>query len=193
MGNFRWQHRAAELGLAPGTIRAARGVVPGKSGREQGQAIFGGMASKKLPRPEGVITPRHGSAIDGGTCPVLPPWVRNLWKTLQFGGTGKVCQPRRPDTKSGPAEMARLGWTIRLPLDPFQVVSLRRTNWVEAVLPGNPLAGTFMDFLVGVEVFAGPLDLLLYLVRRHEVEISEIPVAPITRPVSGLLGSAAGN
>ena len=37
-----------------------------------------------------------------------------------------------------------------------------------------------MDFLVELEVFAGPLDLLLYLVRRHEVEISEIPVAPIT-------------
>jgi len=37
-----------------------------------------------------------------------------------------------------------------------------------------------MDFLVELDVFAGPLDLLLYLVRRHEVEITEIPVAPIT-------------
>ena len=37
-----------------------------------------------------------------------------------------------------------------------------------------------MDFLVELEIFAGPLDLLLYLVRRHEVEIAEIPVAPIT-------------
>ncbi len=37
-----------------------------------------------------------------------------------------------------------------------------------------------MDFLVELEIFAGPLDLLLYLVRKHEVEIAEIPVAPIT-------------
>ena len=37
-----------------------------------------------------------------------------------------------------------------------------------------------MDFLVELNVFAGPLDLLLYLVRRHEVEISRDPVAPIT-------------
>ncbi|HEY2146501.1 MAG TPA: segregation/condensation protein A [Pirellulales bacterium] len=37
-----------------------------------------------------------------------------------------------------------------------------------------------MDFLVDLEVFRGPLDLLLYLVRKHEVEITEIPIAPIT-------------
>jgi segregation and condensation protein A len=37
-----------------------------------------------------------------------------------------------------------------------------------------------MNFLVELDVFSGPLDLLLYLVRRHEVEITEIPVAPIT-------------
>jgi segregation and condensation protein A len=37
-----------------------------------------------------------------------------------------------------------------------------------------------MDFLVDLEIFRGPLDLLLYLVRKHEVEITEIPIAPIT-------------
>lgn len=37
-----------------------------------------------------------------------------------------------------------------------------------------------MDFRVELEVFRGPLDLLLYLVRKHEVEITEIPIAPIT-------------
>jgi segregation and condensation protein A len=36
-----------------------------------------------------------------------------------------------------------------------------------------------MDFSVDLEVFRGPLDLLLYLVRKHEVEIVEIPVALI--------------
>ena len=37
-----------------------------------------------------------------------------------------------------------------------------------------------MDFRVELDIFRGPLDLLLYLVRKHEVEIVEIPIAPIT-------------
>ena len=37
-----------------------------------------------------------------------------------------------------------------------------------------------MNFSVDLEVFRGPLDLLLYLVRKHEVEIVDIPIAPIT-------------
>ncbi len=37
-----------------------------------------------------------------------------------------------------------------------------------------------MDFRVDLEIFRGPLDLLLYLVRKHEVEITEIPIATIT-------------
>lgn len=37
-----------------------------------------------------------------------------------------------------------------------------------------------MDFRVELEIFRGPLDLLLYLVRKHEVEIVDIPIAPIT-------------
>jgi segregation and condensation protein A len=36
-----------------------------------------------------------------------------------------------------------------------------------------------MDFRVELEIFRGPLDLLLYLVRKHEVEIVELPIAPI--------------
>ncbi|MEX2112735.1 MAG: segregation/condensation protein A, partial [Pirellulales bacterium] len=35
-------------------------------------------------------------------------------------------------------------------------------------------------FKVDLEIFRGPLDLLLYLVRKHEVEIIDIPIAPIT-------------
>ena len=37
-----------------------------------------------------------------------------------------------------------------------------------------------MHFRVDLEVFRGPLDLLLYLVRKHEVEITDIPIATIT-------------
>lgn len=36
------------------------------------------------------------------------------------------------------------------------------------------------DFRVNLNVFRGPLDLLLYLVRKHEVEIVDIPIAAIT-------------
>ena len=37
-----------------------------------------------------------------------------------------------------------------------------------------------MNFQVELNSFRGPLDLLLFLVRKHEVEITEIPIAPIT-------------
>jgi segregation and condensation protein A len=37
-----------------------------------------------------------------------------------------------------------------------------------------------MDFRINLDVFRGPLDLLLYLVRKHEVEIVDLPIAPIT-------------
>jgi len=37
-----------------------------------------------------------------------------------------------------------------------------------------------MNFRVDLATFRGPLDLLLYLVRKHELEIVEIPIAEIT-------------
>jgi segregation and condensation protein A len=37
-----------------------------------------------------------------------------------------------------------------------------------------------IDFRIELNVFRGPMDLLLYLVRKHEVEIVDIPIAPIT-------------
>jgi segregation and condensation protein A len=36
-----------------------------------------------------------------------------------------------------------------------------------------------MTFRVDLPAYRGPLDLLLYLVRRHEVSLGEMPVAPI--------------
>ncbi len=35
-------------------------------------------------------------------------------------------------------------------------------------------------FRIDLDTFRGPLDLLLYLVRKHEIPISEIPIAQIT-------------
>jgi segregation and condensation protein A len=37
------------------------------------------------------------------------------------------------------------------------------------------------DYKVNLEVFEGPLDLLLYLIRREEVDIYDIPIMHITR------------
>ena len=36
------------------------------------------------------------------------------------------------------------------------------------------------DYRVNLEIFSGPLDLLLYLVRKEEVDIYDIPIAKIT-------------
>jgi segregation and condensation protein A len=37
-----------------------------------------------------------------------------------------------------------------------------------------------MSFRVNLEIFRGPLDLLLYLVRKHELDVADIPIALIT-------------
>ncbi|MHC4186802.1 MAG: segregation and condensation protein A [Planctomycetota bacterium] len=37
-----------------------------------------------------------------------------------------------------------------------------------------------VDYRVNLEIFAGPMDLLLYLVRKDEVDIYDIPIANIT-------------
>ena len=36
-----------------------------------------------------------------------------------------------------------------------------------------------MEFKIALDVFAGPMDLLLYLVKRHEVDITRVPIAKI--------------
>jgi segregation and condensation protein A len=38
-----------------------------------------------------------------------------------------------------------------------------------------------MNFHVDLDTYRGPLDLLLYLVRKHEVEVTNLPIALITR------------
>lgn len=41
------------------------------------------------------------------------------------------------------------------------------------------------DYRVNLDIFAGPLDLLLYLVRKEEVDIYDIPLAKITEQYLG--------
>jgi segregation and condensation protein A len=40
---------------------------------------------------------------------------------------------------------------------------------------------TTLSYLVNLEVFQGPLDLLLFLIRKKKIDIHEIPIAVITR------------
>lgn len=43
------------------------------------------------------------------------------------------------------------------------------------------------EYLVHLDMFEGPLDLLLFLIRRAEVEITDIPIAEITKQYLGFL------
>ena len=43
------------------------------------------------------------------------------------------------------------------------------------------------DYQVNLDAFCGPLDLLLYLIRRAEVDIHDIPIAQITEQYLALL------
>ncbi|MFO8071489.1 MAG: segregation/condensation protein A [Polyangia bacterium] len=44
-------------------------------------------------------------------------------------------------------------------------------------------------YLVSLDVFEGPLDLLLHLIRKHEIDIYDIPIAFITEKYLEYLGS----
>jgi Uncharacterized conserved protein len=52
----------------------------------------------------------------------------------------------------------------------------------EALVPSN-------DFAIRLPAFEGPLDLLLYLIRRNEVDIYDIPIQKVTQQYIEILGS----
>ena len=43
-----------------------------------------------------------------------------------------------------------------------------------------PIPNSPTDYRVHLDAYAGPLDLLLYLVKRHEIDLHDIPVAELT-------------
>ena len=59
------------------------------------------------------------------------------------------------------------------------LASLRRPKSSPLKRPATNDEST-MNFRVDLEAYRGPLDLLLYLVRKHEVEIVDLPLAMIT-------------
>ena len=52
----------------------------------------------------------------------------------------------------------------------------------------DALAGGF-EMSVKLNVFEGPLDLLLFLIRKNEIDIYDIPIAEVTRQYMGVLHS----
>lgn len=52
----------------------------------------------------------------------------------------------------------------------------------EALIPSN-------DFAIRLPAFEGPLDLLLYLIRRNEVDIYDIPIEKVTEQYITILSS----
>jgi segregation and condensation protein A len=46
-------------------------------------------------------------------------------------------------------------------------------------LPDSLSRKVLVEFKVDTAVFSGPLDLLLYLVKKHEVDVTEVPIARI--------------
>src|SRR5665213_3297360 len=53
-----------------------------------------------------------------------------------------------------------------------------------ALRPARPSTGTVVaeaDYRIKLPVFEGPLDLLLFLLRKNELDIYDIPIAQVTR------------
>ena len=58
-------------------------------------------------------------------------------------------------------------------------------------LLGEPAADT--AFIIQLEAFSGPLDLLLHLIREQEIEITDIPIAKIAEQFLAVIGQLGLN
>src|SRR5580698_10840328 len=74
------------------------------------------------------------------------------------------------------------------PPEPELVVAPEQAEMPFAVVNGEPMTQLPRDLYIPpqaleifLEAFEGPLDLLLYLIRRQNVDILNIPIAEITR------------
>jgi len=76
---------------------------------------------------------------------------------------------------AGPPAAARIAAAAadRTPYDDVRGGAAARSR-------GRALWNSRVEFKVQTDVFSGPLDLLLYLVKKHEVDITEVPIATIT-------------
>lgn len=58
---------------------------------------------------------------------------------------------------------------------------------MEEFVPEDGILGSAGEMLVKLPVFEGPLDLLLFLIRKNEIDIYDIPIEQITRQYLAVL------
>jgi segregation and condensation protein A len=78
-------------------------------------------------------------------------------------------EPENPET---PGEAPNAGGSA--PAEPAPPERVTVPEGIESTLPQDAP-------LIHLPLFEGPLDLLLYLIRREKIDIYDIPIAPITR------------
>ena len=93
---------------------------------------------------------------------------------------------------------ARSRYTFRMNETPSPVTA-SQAEMPFAVVQGKPLLKLPDDLYIPpdalevfLEAFEGPLDLLLYLIRRQNLEILDIPIAEITRQYTGYIEMMSG-
>jgi len=68
----------------------------------------------------------------------------------------------------------------RMTPDPKRSAAPRSSEAAPSAASGAEEAGTSLSYRVSLPMFEGPLDLLLHLVQKHELDILNIPIAFIT-------------
>ena len=98
--------------------------------------------------------------------------------------------PQEPNVPEDSAAAATAAVAAEVVADPAQAVDAAQTPITEtfARLYGEPLTEIPKDLYIPpdaleviLETFEGPLDLLLYLIRRQNFNILDIPMAEVTR------------
>ena len=54
-------------------------------------------------------------------------------------------------------------------------------SWPGPLRPMHGGSSVSMSYQIKLEIFEGPMDLLLYLIKKHELDIYSIPIALITQ------------
>jgi segregation and condensation protein A len=100
----------------------------------------------------------------------------------------------RESGETPPEPIYPMGPALRVPADAVQLtfLDLRAESLVpqteEEGEEGHPGLEIKTPLGVRIPVFEGPLDLLLYLIRRDRLDIYDIPIAPITEQYLNMLG-----
>jgi segregation and condensation protein A len=74
-------------------------------------------------------------------------------------------------------------------VDPAKGAAVEAPQWRTAAAEGRGDFESGLErFPVTLEVFQGPLDLLLHLIKKHELDIYDLPIALITRQYLDYIG-----